>query len=255
MEGQRITLDPTHTSFRNGSPRRSARAPGGAPPDDEGERKGATTLFLYGALLVACATVAGQTQFDEALERVAADAVLARARRRRRARLRVRCIAAKRGLGADEASSPTPRSTCSAPWARTAWRAYGSGAPRRSTRRGGPPAPSARGRHPAPGPVGLLAPVSRAPASSATGAGAPSPSTRGGRRSSNCRCVFPASLVVAVPGCGDVSQAREGLSVGGLKKSALATCNTRAAKSCWFQDLVLRLAPDKNPAAVALSNL
>ena len=48
----------------------------GAAPDDEGERKGATTLFLYGALLVACAAVAGQTEFDEALERVAADAVL-----------------------------------------------------------------------------------------------------------------------------------------------------------------------------------
>ena len=61
---------------RNGSPRRNARAGRGAPPDDEGERKGATTLFLYGALLVACAAVAGQTQFDEALERVAADAVL-----------------------------------------------------------------------------------------------------------------------------------------------------------------------------------
>ena len=78
MEGQRITLDPTaHTSFAERlAAAERARAGRGAPPDDEGERKGATTLFLYGALLVACAAVAGQTQFDEALERVAADAVL-----------------------------------------------------------------------------------------------------------------------------------------------------------------------------------
>ena len=78
MEGQRITLDPTaHTSFAERlAAAERARAGRGAAPDDEGERKGATTLFLYGALLVACAAVAGQTEFDEALERVAADAVL-----------------------------------------------------------------------------------------------------------------------------------------------------------------------------------
>ena len=78
MEGQRITLDPTaHTSFAERlAAAERARAGRGAPHEDEGERKGATTLFLYGALLVACAAVAGQTEFDEALERVAADAVL-----------------------------------------------------------------------------------------------------------------------------------------------------------------------------------
>ena len=78
MEGQRITLDPTaHTSFAERlAAAERARAGRGAAPDDEGERKGATTLFLYGALLVACAAVAGQTEFDEALERVAADEVV-----------------------------------------------------------------------------------------------------------------------------------------------------------------------------------
>ena len=78
MEGQRITLDPTaHTSFAERlAAAERARAGRGAPLEDEAERKGATTLFLYGALLVACAAVAGQTEFDEALERVAADAVL-----------------------------------------------------------------------------------------------------------------------------------------------------------------------------------
>ena len=78
MEGQRITLDPTaHTSFAERlAAAERARAGRGAPLEDEAERKGATTLFLYGALLVACAAVAGQTDFDEALERVAADAVL-----------------------------------------------------------------------------------------------------------------------------------------------------------------------------------
>ena len=60
MEGQRITLDPTaHTSFAERlAAAERARAGRGAAPDDEGERKGATTLFLYGALLVACAAVA-----------------------------------------------------------------------------------------------------------------------------------------------------------------------------------------------------
>ena len=60
------------TARRGGARARRARRPAGR----RGRAQGATTLFLYGALLVACAAVAGQTQFDEALERVAADAVL-----------------------------------------------------------------------------------------------------------------------------------------------------------------------------------
>ena len=121
-----------------------------------------------------------------------------------------------------------PRSTCSAPWARTSRGAHtGRGAALDEERC--PSGPGLAAVILLLGLVGLLASCFEAPASAR-----PAPARhRRYRGGGGSRCVFPASLVVAVPGCGDARPGR-----GWLKKARLATCNTRAAKSCWFQDLV-----------------
>ena len=78
MEGQRITLDPTaHASFAERLAAAECVQSGAALPPDDEERRGVTSLFLYGTLLVACAAVAGRAVFDEAVDRAASSAVLA----------------------------------------------------------------------------------------------------------------------------------------------------------------------------------